>query len=288
MMNTQELLRNVRSLVLVTLSALIYSIAIKMFVESANLIPAGFIGISLVITEIIDVLIHVRVPYMLLYFILQIALTLVVFKIIGTRFAVLSILQFTLMTIFSFFIPAVTLSDDIILISIFGGVLTGISILLALLGEASSGGTDFVAVYFQNKSNIPIWDYIMFFNWGVLLIAGFFFGIEAALYSMVFQFVSTTLVNTFNSRNRLVTLTIITSEGDKISQLLITNTKHGVTVSEAKGAFTNSSKQMLYTVLNEFEVNFVIHEIRNIDPKVFINVVKSEKVYGNFNKKRIS
>ena len=287
-MDKKEIIHNVKSVVLVIMSALIYSIAIRVFVDSANLIPAGFIGLSLIVVKIVELFTHITIPYMLLYFIFQCGLTILVFRIIGKRFALLSILQFTLTTIFSIFIPVISLSDDIILLALFGGVLTGTAVLLALVAEASTGGTDFIAVYFQNKSNIPIWDYIMFFNWGILVFAGFFMGIEAALYSMVFQFVSTTLVNTFNSRNRLVSLTIITTQGNEISRLLMDSTRHGVTVSEAKGAFTNTHKQMLYTVMNQFEVNSVIHDIRLLDPNVFINVARSEKIYGNFRKKKIS
>lgn len=287
-MDKKEVIHNVRSVILVIMSALIYSIAIRVFVDSANLIPAGFIGLSLIVVKIVELFTHITIPYMLLYFIFQCSLITLVFKIIGKRFALLSILQFTLTTIFSVFIPVISLSDDIILLALFGGVLTGTAVLLALIGEASTGGTDFVAVYFQNKSNIPIWDYVMFFNWGILVFAGFFMGIEAALYSMVFQFVSTTLVTTFNSRNRLVSLTIITTKGDEISRLLMESTRHGVTVSDAKGAFTNTHKQMLYTVMNQFEVNSVIHDIRLLDPNVFINVSRSEKIYGNFRKKKIS
>lgn len=286
-MDKKVVLHDIRSVVLVVISSFIYAIAIKMFVESAHLIPAGFIGFSLLITKLVESTTQVVIPYMMLYLIIQIGLTLLVFRMIGKRFALLSILQYTLTTLFSTIIPVSILSDDIILVALFGGVLTGTSVLLALMGEASTGGTDFIAVYFQNKSNTPIWEYIMYFNWVVIIISALFFGIEPALYSMLFQYVSTTLVNNYNSRNRLISLTIITAHGDEVSKSLLNSVHHGVTVSDVKGAFSGHQKQMLFMVVNQFEVNEVVHNVRLIDPSAFINVARSEKIIGNFKKKKI-
>lgn len=285
---TKDKLHNLKSITLVVLSALLYAGALRFFVDTANLMPAGLIGLARIIIYMLDLYLNISLPYMLLYFIFQVILTTLVFKVIGRRFALLSILHFTLTTAFSTIIPTMTVSDDIILVAIFGGVITGTSVLLALLGEASTGGTDFVAVYFQNISNIPIWDYVMYFNWAILVVAGFYFGIEAALYSMVYQYVSTTLLNTFNSRNRLITLTIITTHGAEISQLLLDHVNHGVTVTPGHGAYSKQPKEILYTVVNQFEVNMVVEQVSQVDPKAFIYMSKTEKVFGNFKKRKIT
>lgn len=272
-----------KSLVLVFLSSLLYSFAIHGFINPANLFPAGFVGISKLISALLAKFFNIDIPYLFLYLFLQLLLTLLVMRLIGKRFAILTTIQFTLVSLSGFLIQDFHIVNDRILMVLFGGTLTGISSILALKANASGGGTDYIAIYTQNNfPDFPVWDYIMYMNWTVLFITGLNFGWEAALYSMIYQFVSTMIINNMDSRNKLNGLYIVTENEDDITEAIFSKFNRGITKLWGEGAYTKSPKTLLFIVVNSFEVEEVCRIVQTIDEHAFINVTKIERVVGNF------
>ena len=278
-----------KSIIWVFISAVVSSLSIHAFINPAQLYPAGFLGLTKFVTDVVNKLFHLDINFVIIYFATQIVLTIFVIRYIGKRFALLTILQFSLVTIFGVFLPNVRIVDDQMLLVLFGGVIGGLSVAFALKGQASTGGTDFVAVYLQNSDpSIPVWDYIMYFNWTMLVLVGLFNGWQSAMYSMIYQFVSTTILNNMDSRNKLSGLYIITDKPDEVSEQLFACFNRGITKLMGEGAYTKTPRAMLFMVVGDLQVNQVIKKVRSIDPKAFINVTKTEKVVGNFNRQIIS
>lgn len=278
-----------KSLLLVILSSIAASIAIHGFINPANLYPSGFVGMSKLAADILLKYFNIQIQYLLLYFIIQIILTLLVSKFIGKRFAILTTIQFTILSLSGLVLPDFYVVDDRMLLVIFGGIIQGVSSILALKAKASGGGTDYIAIYTQNnKPHIPIWDYIMYMNWVVLLIAGLMFGLETAMFSMIFQFVATTIINNMDSRNKLNGLYIITDFEDDVAEAIFSRFRRGITKLWGEGAYTKTPKTMLFMVVNAFEVEEVCRIILSVDSHAFINVTKSERVVGNFVRHKIS
>ena len=278
----------IKSSVLIVISSLLYAVTLKFFVEPADLIPAGFIGLTRLVERLLKTYMNLDIHYLSMYFVIQIVLTALVYRAIGKRFALRTIIWFFLMTAFSSIIPRTILTDDIILMTIFGGVLNGASTLLALRAGASAGGTDFIAVYFMNKGDTPIYDYIMYGNWIVITIFGFLFGWRIALYSIVFQYVSTSIINDMNTQRKLVSLHIITSYGNQVCEELIKVQKHGITRIWGDGVYTGVPKTMLFMVVSEYEVSGIIKTVQAIDPHAFINISQATRVVGNFKHRQIT
>lgn len=97
-------------------------------------------------------------------------------------------------------IPSQPITYDPLLISIFGGLINGFVVSLCLIGNTSSGGTDFIAIYFSEKNGQDIWNYILCGNAVILVVAGLLFGWDKALYSIIFQFTSTQVVQMLHQR----------------------------------------------------------------------------------------
>lgn len=131
--------------------------------------------------------------------------------------------------LYAFFLPSVILTslflkiltfpaifDDILLNAVFGGFLMGISVVLALKGNASTGGTDFIALYVSNKTGKSIWSYVFVFNACILCVFGFLFGWLYAGYSILFQFISTKTVEAFHHRYERLTLQVTTRKAEEV------------------------------------------------------------------------
>ena len=179
-------------------------------------------------------------------------------------------------------IPVTPITYDPLLVSVFGGILNGTAISIALFGKASSGGTDFIAVYLSSRLHKPSWNFVFGINVVILTTAGFLFGFEAAMYSIIFQFVSTQTINTLHRKDQKATMFIVTRHGAMLEQKIMECTRHGITHLAVQGCYLKEDKDMLYTVLGEDEVKEVTALVHSLDPEAFINIIKSEGIAGRF------
>lgn len=280
--NEKEWKKHMISLVCVLIASLIMSVNIKSFVRAGNLIPGGFTGLSLLIQRSTLEFLHIDLPYSLINIGLNAVPAFIGFKTIGKKFTIYSVLMIILNSFLVDLIPVTPITYDPLLVSVFGGILNGLAIVIALHGKASSGGTDFIAVYLSNKLKKPSWSFVFGINVVILTLASLLFGFEEAMYSIIFQFVSTHMIERFHQRDQKVTLFIITSIPHVIEQKLMDYTHHGITRFNGQGCYLKEEKSLLYTVVGADEVKDVVDFVKEEDPEVFINIVKSEGVNGNF------
>jgi uncharacterized membrane-anchored protein YitT (DUF2179 family) len=154
--------------------------------------------------------------------------------------------------------------------------------MLCLSADATSGGTDFIAIYFSEKHGKDMWNIIFFANSIILVIAGFLFGWNAALYSIIFQFTSTQVLNMLYHRYQKATLLIITDKPDELYNIIHDTTNHDATRFEGVGCYKNSEKHMLYTVVSGDEVQSLSKALHKADPAAFINVLQTKGILGKF------
>ena len=279
---TSRFKKDITSFVCVVIAALVMSTNIKSFVRAGNLIPGGFTGLSLLLQRVFLQFGHIDIPYSIINISLNALPAFIGYKMIGKKFTMYTIMLIVLNSFLVDMIPVTPITYDPLLVSVFGGLINGIAISIALYGKASSGGTDFIAVYLSNKLKKPSWSFVFVLNVVILTSAGLLFGIEEAMYSIIFQFVSTQVIERFHQRNQQSTLMIITSHPEKITQSLMEYTHHGITSFEGMGCYLKEDKTLLYTVVGKDEVNDVIRFVKKADPQVFINILKSEGIKGNF------
>ena len=270
------------TLLLITLSALLMSFSLNVFISAGQLFPGGFTGLTIIITRIVARDFSFTIPFGLLYIILNIYPTVLVYKHVGKCFTRYSVLHIFFVSIFTTVLPHFAVTYDIFLIAIFGGVLSGFGASLALHGHASGGGTDFIALYISNKTHRSAWHYILYGNIALLVIAGLLFGWEQALYSMIYQFVATQVINSMHNRYKLVALTMFSAIPDAVIAAILEHSRHGVTKLWGEGGYSKDPRAMVYMVVSAYEESDVIALAKSIDPGIFINVTKIEKVYGNF------
>lgn len=274
--------RDIKNVVLVVLGAFLTSIGIRFFIETTNLLPSGFNGLAWLTVRIAKEYFNVNLSFSIIYFIINFIPAVFVYKQIGRKFTILSLLHVSLVSVFTAILPIVIITEDILLVGIFGGIFAAFGTLASLKAEASSGGTDFIAIYFSNRYNYPVWNYILAFNAVILLISGLLFGIEPALYSIIYQFTNTQLVNSFHDRYRLTALHIITKLPNEVTTMILSQVRRGVTAIEAVGKYSESKQTMLYLVVSAREADKLIRAVKVVDPMVFISETKTNRVYGNF------
>jgi uncharacterized membrane-anchored protein YitT (DUF2179 family) len=179
------------------------------------------------------------------------------------------------------FIDFINLHDTL-LSAVFGGILNAVAICLCLYAGATSGGTDFIAIYISEKYRRDAWNYILAGNCVILVVAGYLFSMNKALYSIIFQYVSTLTIGVLYRNYQQSTLMIITDMPKEISELINKMTGHGATRFDGFGCYENNTRIMIYSVVTASQVKKLIPAIKKIDNDAFINVVKTEQLSGHF------
>ena len=118
--------------------------------------------------------------------------------------------------IFTDMIPAYVITYDILLLSIFGGLINGAVISMCLLVNATSGGTDFIAIYLSDKKGIDSFNVVLGINTVILAIAGLLFGWDKALYSIIFQYASTQVLHMLYKKYQQATLFVVTNKPEVV------------------------------------------------------------------------
>ena len=266
--------------------AVLIAFNINSFVNAGELLPGGFTGLTLLIQEICLRYGDFHIPFSVVYYILNIVPAAVCFKFIGKKFTMYSVLMVIVSGLLTDLMPSMFTSflttHDILLSSVFGGLLNAVAISLCLHADATSGGTDFIAIFISEKYRKDAWNYIFAINLVILSAAGILFGLDRALYSIIFQFVTTMALGVLYKNYQQRTLFVITAKPDDISKKIYEMTNHGATLFDCVGSFVKDNRTMLYSVVTASEVKNLIPMIKKIDPEAFVNVVKTEHINGRF------
>lgn len=267
---------------LIVIASVIMAINIKSFVEAGGLFPGGFNGLTLLIQRSAERFLNLTLPFSLINFLLNVIPAVISFRLIGRRFTIYSCIMIVLTSLLTDILPSMPLTNDVLLICIFGGIIHGFAISLCLLGGATSGGTDFIAVAVSEKLGVDAWNYILLGNAIMLVVAGLLFGWDKALYSIIFQFASTQVVHLLNPRYKKTTLFIISDQSEQIYEKIKDSTHHGATLFQGTGLYNGQPRSMIYSVISGNQAKRITRQAREIDPQAFINVLKTDQVSGNF------
>ena len=267
---------------LVTIGSSLMAVNLNTFVHTAGLLPGGFTGITLLLQEVFSKFFNINIPFAFFYWGLNIVPAAVCFKYVGKKFTILSIWSIIAAGFLTDIIPGLTVTDDILLCSIFGGIVNGVAISLCLLAGATSGGTDFISIYVSEKTGRSIWNHIFIGNVIVLVIFALLFGWSRALYSIIFQFAGTQILNSLYKRYQKSTLLIITDKPDELVKTIRETTGHDATLFKGEGCYTGMEHNMLYTVISSDTEEKLIRQIKKTDPMAFVNILQTKMLKGNF------
>lgn len=263
-------------------ASILYAWNLRCFAKTAGLFPGGFAGVSLLLQEIGLTFFHIDIPYTFFNVVLNIFPIYIGFRFLGKKFTWYSILTIFLSSIFVDLLPAYVFTQDVLLISVFGGLLNGFAICLCLNVGTTTGGTDFISIYLSSQKGIDAWNYILLGNVIILAIAGALFGWSIALYSIIYQFCSTQVIHVLYKRYKKETLFIISDKSNEIYHAIRETTNHDATLFQGIGCYEEKEKTLIYSVINTEAKRQLIPMIRSIDPHAFINIVKTEELEGRF------
>ncbi len=273
------LTKSVKDICFTVLGIIITSAAISLFLTPNKVVGGGMSGVSTILYHTFNF------PPGLTFGALNIVLLLIGLKVLGWEFTLKTLFGAGLLSLmvqmFSY-LPPVT--NDVLLATLFGGVLYGVGIGLALVSGASTGGTDILGRLVQHKfPQMPIGKLLLMID-GMVIVAALivFREVNLTLFGILSLFVSTYAIDWLVARLNLSTIAfIISDKGDELASFLVGSSHRGVTVIDAVGAYTNEDKKMLFCALKEHETIDFKRKIEEIDPQAFTVFSESQKILGN-------
>lgn len=265
-------------MLVILIGALLNAIAMNLFLIPANVYASGFTGAAQLLSSIFGG----NVSTGILLFVLNVPVAILGWLKVGKSFTLYSFLSVVLMTLFLEIIPIYRLSTDILLNAVFGGVIAAVGVGFTLKWGASTGGMDIVAMVLSRMNDRPVGTYFFTLNSIIIVTAGFLFGWEKALYTLVTLYVTTRVIDAIHTRHEKLTAMIITKKGEELKNAIQGKLMRGITTIPAKGAFTNEMKEMMIIVITRYELFELEQIIKEVDPHAFTNIVQTTGIFGFF------
>ena len=216
---------------------------------------------------------HIEVPYTIVNLALNAFPVYIGFRFIGKKFTLYSCLMIVLTSGLTDMIPAYVITYDTLLISVFGGIINGLVVSMCLMMSATTGGTDFIAIYLSDKKGVDSFNVVLGLNVVILGIAGLLFGWDKALYSIIFQYVSTQVLHILYKKYQQQTLFIVTNRASQVCAAIYEASHHGATVLEGKGSYEHEARNVVYSVVSSAESKKVIRAVKAVDEEAFVNAI---------------
>lgn len=280
-----EAKESIKKILVICFASFLMALNIKSFVRTGGLYPGGATGLALLIQRAADMFLHITIPYTIVNILLNAIPVYIGFRFIGKKFTMYSCLMIVLTSVLTDIIPGYAITYDTLLISIFGGLINGFVIGLCLHMNATTGGTDFIAIYLSEKKEIDSWNVVLDINVVILAAAGVLFGWDKALYSIIFQYTSTQVVHILYRKYQHETLFIVTNKATEVYEVISKMSNHGATIMEGEGSYEHQERKIVYSVVSSAQSKSIIREVKKADPHAFVNAIKTEQIAGRFYQK---
>ena len=279
---TFDFKKDAKRLVVICIASVLYALNIKIFVRTGGLFPGGATGLTILIQRSLLKFFGLSVPYSPINLLLNAFPIYIGFRYIGKKFTLYSCLMIVLSSTLVDMIPGAIITDDILLITIFGGIINGFVTSICLLSDATTGGTDFIGIYLSQKKGVDSFNLILGFNAVILSVSGLLFGWEKALYSIIYQYVTTEILHLLYRRYQQGTLFIVTRYPQEVCDAIYAASHHGATMLEGEGSHDHDERKVIYSVVSSSETRQVIHAVKEVDGQAFINLIRTQELAGRF------
>ena len=277
--------RHLKDFILITCGIFCAAFGFKGFLLTNHFIDGGATGISLLLSAL------TRIPLYALLIGINLPFIALGYKLIGKIFAIKTLLAISGLALVVATVPFPNVTNDNLLVAIFGGFFLGAGIGLSVRGGAVIDGTEVLAIYLSRKFGSTIGDIIIVINVCIFSIAAYLLSVEIALYSMItYLAASKTLDFIIEGIEEYTGVTIISNFSNEIKIMLVEKLGHGVTTYKGEGGVgrTGETKNLniLYTVVTRLELNRLRTELEKIDAHAFIVMSSIRDTRGGMVKKR--
>ncbi|OPH57567.1 hypothetical protein BC351_03320 [Paenibacillus ferrarius] len=271
-----------RRILFMILGSGLVSVGLEIFLVPNNIIDGGIVGISIILAHL------THFPLGIFLILLNLPFLLLGYKQIGKTFALSTLFSVILMSVGTYLLhPVQAITIDPLLAAVFGGIILGIGVGLVIRSGGSLDGTEIVAILISKKSPFSVGEIVMFFNFFILGSAGFVFGWDHAMYSLIAYFIAFKMIDiVIEGLDQSKSVWIISDEYETIGEAITYRLGRGVTYLKGEGAFTGDDKKVIFSVITRLEEAKLKSIVDELDPRAFLAIGNIHDVKGGRFKKK--
>ena len=274
---------------------LIAAAALNLFIVPLNLYTGGAMGVCQLIRTLLQTYLGLNFGSYdiagILYFLVNIPILLYGYKYLGQGLVIKTIICTVAFSLFYSIIPipSAPIVDDYLTACLLGGILTGIGSGIVLTCGCSSGGLDVIGLCLSKRgSGFTVGKFSLTFNAFLYTACLILFSPEVAIYSVIYNFFTSMVLDRMHQQNVNVMALIFTKEDENVlGRFIIEKLDRSVTWWTGTGAYTGENVHVLCVCLSKYEIEELLHAVRSIDPHAFVSVQEGARVFGNFPKKLV-
>lgn len=278
---TKLYMREAFSYVMLVAVAALAAFSIEEFLVPCTILDGGIVGISIMVNNLSGISLSI------LTLVFNVPFLIVGFRKLGMKFIAKSAVAMVAFSSFlEVFAPLTDMTQDYLLAVCFGGVFLGVGVGFVIRSGGCLDGTETVAIFLNRSFNFPVGRTVLFINVVIYTVAGFLFGFDRAMYSLLTYFITSKVIDFVETGvEQAKAAMIITNEGRGIADAIYRKMGRTVTILEGEGLISGK-KVILYCVLNRFEIYELRQLIKEVDTSAFITVSDVSEIIGNHIKRK--
>jgi uncharacterized membrane-anchored protein YitT (DUF2179 family) len=272
----------VKRIILILAGAAFVSVGLEIFLVPNHVIDGGITGISIILSHLTGLNLGV------LLFTLNLPFFFLGYKQIGKTFAISTLIGVVAMSVGTNLLhPVPGLTKDPLLAAVFGGIILGAGVGMVIRYGGSLDGTEILAILFNKRIPLSVGQTVMFFNLFILGSAGFVFGWDRAMYSLMAYFIAFKTIDiTIEGFNETKSVWIISDYPEELGKVILYRLGRGVTYLSGEGAYTGDAKKVIFCVISRLEEAKLKSIVEEIDPQAFLAIGNIHDIQGGRFKKR--
>ncbi|HWL26487.1 MAG TPA: YitT family protein [Ureibacillus sp.] len=267
---------------MVTVGALVFAFGLELLLVPNNVLDGGIVGISIILSHFLGL------PIGVFIFILNLPFIFIGYKQIGKTFALTTSLGITILSVSTVLLHHLEpFTKDLLLATIFGGILLGLGVGIVIRYGGCLDGTEVMAILFNKKTPFSVGEIILFINIVIFTIAGFVFTWEQAMYSAVAYYIASKMIDiVVLGMEESKSVYVISDDIEEIGQAIMDRLGRGVTYLHGEGAYTGNDKKIIFCVITRLEESKMKEIVRSIDTQAFLAIGNISEVRGGRFKKK--
>jgi uncharacterized membrane-anchored protein YitT (DUF2179 family) len=268
----------------IILGAVLMGVGIEEFLVPNKILDGGIVGISIILSHLTGVRLGIFI------FILNIPFFFIGYKQIGKTFALSTLLGIAVLSVTTALLHNVPVfTEDLLLATVFGGIVLGVGVGIVIRYGGSLDGTEILAIIVNKRMPFSVGEIIMFFNVFIFITAGFVFGWDRAMYSLLAYYIAFKTIDiVIAGLDESKSAWIISEKHHELGEAIMARLGRGVTYLNGEGAYTGDDKKVIFCVITRLEEAKLKEIVEEMDPSAFLAVANIAEVRGGrFKKKAI-
>jgi uncharacterized membrane-anchored protein YitT (DUF2179 family) len=268
--------------IFIIFGAILMGVGIEEFLVPNRILDGGIVGISIILSHLTGFKLGIFI------FVLNIPFFFIGYKQIGKTFALSTLLGIAVLSVTTALLHNVpALTEDLLLATVFGGIVLGVGVGIVIRYGGSLDGTEIMAILINKKTPFSVGEIIMFFNVFIFAIAGFVFGWDRAMYSLLAYYIAFKTIDiVIAGLDESKSAWIISEQYEEIGETILARLGRGVTYLNGEGAYTGDDKKVIFCVITRLEEAKLKEIVQEIDPSAFLAVANISEVRGGRFKKK--